>query len=124
MLEFPFETTRAVFTLILSGATTRFVNITWIVSHAGAAIAALATRVAWVTNLLDSPGRGIDVQGELRRLYHDLAGTPLLLLPGLIALVGDQRLLYGSDMTFTPLSATRPLAQELHDSDVLTGDVY
>lgn len=125
MLEFPFETTRTIFDLILTGATRRFPDIRWIVAHAGAAISVLADRVSWVSRLLHTQGQDIDVHAELRRLRYDLAGTPLpTLLPALLTVVGVDRLLYGSDLTFTPVSAVRPLAEQLASSDVLAGDAY
>jgi hypothetical protein len=42
-----------------------------------------------------------------------------ILVPALIALVGRQRLLYGSDMTFTPVAAVKDLAAALQTTDVL-----
>ena len=54
MLEFMFETTRAVFNLILSGTLNRFPNLKIIVPHAGAVIPILADRVAGLSPALGS----------------------------------------------------------------------
>ena len=77
MIEFPFETTRTVADLILSGATSRFPGIRWIIPHGGAALSVLAARISWVAELLAADGAGIDVNAELGRLHYDLAGAPL-----------------------------------------------
>lgn len=98
-----------------SGQTTRYPGIRWIVPHAGAALPVLADRSSWVTGIWGTEGAGIDVRGELRRLHYDLAGAPLpALLPALLAMVDTDRLLYGSDATFTPLAEVRPLAEALN----------
>ncbi|WP_033290474.1 amidohydrolase family protein [Amycolatopsis jejuensis] len=120
MLEFPFETTRAFTDLVLSGATRDFPRIRWIVSHAGAPLPVLAERVAWVSRLLGANGNDVDVQAEFAKLYYDLAGAPLpTLLPALLSWVGPDRVLYGSDMTFTPLDEVIPLARKLRESEHL-----
>ncbi len=120
MLEFPFETTRTIADLVLGGSTRRFRGIRWIVAHAGAALPVLAERVAWVTGLLASDVGGADVHAELGKLHYDLAGTVLPgQLPALLSWVGGERLLYGSDMTFTPVEAAVSLAEELSATEHL-----
>lgn len=120
MLEFPFDTTRAVVDLILSGTIERYPAIRWIVPHAGACLPVLASRVEFVLELLRTDGYGIDVAAALRRFYYDLAGpcNPIL-LPALVALAGTDHLLYGSDTPFTSTSAAIKLADDLADADVL-----
>ncbi|MEU0508022.1 MULTISPECIES: amidohydrolase family protein [Amycolatopsis] len=122
MLEFPFETTRAFTDLVLGGSTRRFPRIRWIVSHAGAALPVLAERVAWVSRLLSSDVAGADVHAEFAKLHYDLAGTVLpTQLPALLSWVGGDRVLYGSDMTFTPVEALIPLAEQLSTTEHLSG---
>ncbi len=64
MLEFPFETTRAVTHLILNGVLDRYPRIRFIVPHAGAALPAVADRVAAFALAMDGPP--VDVLGALR----------------------------------------------------------
>jgi predicted TIM-barrel fold metal-dependent hydrolase len=119
LIEFAFETTRAVIDLALCGALDRYPRIRWIITHAGGALPVLAHRVAELSSWPEPP---VDVLAVLRQLYYDLAGTPLpILLPALIALVGSQRLLYGSDMTFTPVAAVKDLAAALQRTELLDG---
>jgi predicted TIM-barrel fold metal-dependent hydrolase len=79
MLEFMFETTRTVVNMMLSGALDRHAALRVIVPHGGAALPALADRVALMAPMLDLPApvpRG-HVLTLLRRLYYDLAGAPV-----------------------------------------------
>jgi predicted TIM-barrel fold metal-dependent hydrolase len=122
MVEFQFETTRAFIDLVLGGSTRRFPRIRWIVSHGGAALPLLAERVAWTTGLLGSDIAGGDVHAEFAKLHYDLAGTALpAQLPALLSWVGGERVLYGSDMTFTPSEAVISFAEQLSTTEHLSG---
>jgi predicted TIM-barrel fold metal-dependent hydrolase len=120
LVEFAFETTRAVIDLAVCGTLDRYSRIQWIITHAGGALSVLAHRVAELSTWSGGPAPPVDVVAAVRRLYYDLAGTPLpILLPALIALVGNERLLYGSDMTFTPVTAVKDLAAALGRTELL-----
>jgi 6-methylsalicylate decarboxylase len=102
MIEFPFDTTRAVTNMLLSGTLTRHPHIRWIVPHAGGTLPFLASRIAGISVLLgaDDPA---DVITQLRRLYYDLAGSASApVVTALLALVDRGQVLYGSDWPFTP----------------------
>lgn len=118
LLEFPIDTTRAVFNLLLNGTLERHPDIRVIVPHAGAAVLALADRVQGLGSVLSE--RPIDVDSALRRLWFDLAGGPYeRALPSLLQLVGPDRLLYGSDMPFTPPALVAKATERLRDDDRL-----
>ncbi|MER7834343.1 amidohydrolase family protein [Streptomyces sp. NPDC096040] len=121
MLEFPFETTRAVANLVLNGVLDRYPAIRFVVPHAGAALPVLADRIgAFAVATQDPP---VDVLGALRGLYYDVAGLPLpRQLPALLTLTDADHILYGSDYPYTPDWALHGLAQALAGSDVLTRD--
>ena len=102
MIEFPFDTTRAVTNLLLSGAFTRHPDIRWIVPHAGGTLPFLAPRIAGISVLLgaDDPAA---VVAQLRGLHYDLAGSanpPVV--AALLGFVERTQVLYGSDWPFTP----------------------
>ena len=102
MIEFPFDTTRAVTNLLLSGTLARHPDIRWIVPHAGGTLPFLAPRIAGISMLLgaDDPGA---VVAQLRRLHYDLAGSanpPVV--AALLGFVERSQVLYGSDWPFTP----------------------
>ncbi|MBC7273712.1 MAG: amidohydrolase [Streptomyces sp.] len=121
MLEFPIETTRAVTGLILNGVLDRYPAIRFIVPHAGAALPALADRIAAFSLVVrDGP---VDVLGHLRRLHYDLAGFALpRLLPALLTFTDTGRLLYGSDYPFTPDWVVHGLAEALARDETLTAE--
>lgn len=121
ILEFLLDTTRAVVNLALSGVLERYPAIRWVVPHAGAALPVLADRVNLFAPWFTAPGTPeFDVIAALGRLHYDLAGVPLpRALPALLALVGTDRLVYGSDYPFTSAPLAARLARELQESPVL-----
>ncbi|MGW6467401.1 amidohydrolase family protein [Streptomyces rubiginosohelvolus] len=113
MIEFPFDTTRAVTHLILSGTVRRYPHISFVVPHAGAALPVLADRIA-VFALMQGDSPPVDVLADLATLHFDLAGFALpRALPALLNLTDAKRLLYGSDFPFTPDWAVQGLAHPL-----------
>jgi predicted TIM-barrel fold metal-dependent hydrolase len=123
LLEFIFDTTRAVVSLMLSRTLDRYPGIRLIVPHGGAALPVLADRVERVGGALErAAGHDpVDVRSILRRLYYDVAGgTPDGILPALLRLADPDRLLYGSDYPFTPPSRVRELAALLQTTALLS----
>jgi predicted TIM-barrel fold metal-dependent hydrolase len=124
MLEFMFETTRAVTNLLLTGTLDRFPNIRLIVPHAGAALPVLADRIVGLLLAADlpNPPEPADIFGTLRRLYYDLAGFPLpRLAPALLQIAEPGRILYGSDWPFTPLPVVARLARQIDETALFDG---
>ena len=102
MLEFLFDTTRAVVNLVLNGTVARHPDLRLIVPHAGATLPVIADRVAGFALLLGADP-SIDVLRDLAGLHYDLAGTPIpRQLDALLALTTIDHLHYGSDFPFTP----------------------
>jgi predicted TIM-barrel fold metal-dependent hydrolase len=124
IVEFLMDTTRTVVNLVLSGALERYPAIRWVVPHAGAALPVLADRVDRIAPMvMTGDVAPVDVIAALGRLHYDLAGVPLpRALPALLALVGTDRLVYGSDYPFTPAGTVRRLAEELAAAPVLDDD--
>lgn len=123
LLEFTFDTTRAVVSLIRSGTVSRFPGIRFVVPHGGAALPVLVDRLERVGGTLDrAAGRDpVDVRSALRLLHYDVAGgAPGSILPALLRMTTPDRLLYGSDYPFTPASRVRDLAALLRTTDLLT----
>ena len=102
MLEFLFDTTRAVVNLVLNGTVARHPNLRVIVPHAGATLPVIADRVAAFALML-SVDPSVDVLRDLGNLHFDLAGMPIpRQLDALLALTTLDHLHYGSDFPFTP----------------------
>lgn len=117
LLEFPFDSTRAIASLLYSGAFTRWPRIRWIFSHGGGALPAVHSRL--VAESLAHPGDPRFPQGalaELRKLHYDLASvTNAPTFAALSALIPSTQLLYGTDFPLGP-----PIAVTQREFDALT----
>jgi predicted TIM-barrel fold metal-dependent hydrolase len=116
MLEFLFDTTRAVVNLVLNGVIARYPGIRWIVPHAGATLPVIADRVTGFS-LLFGADPAADVMRDLAGLHYDLAGTPIpRQLDALLAITTLEHLHYGSDFPFTPEFVVEVAGQRLDDA--------
>jgi 6-methylsalicylate decarboxylase len=101
LLEFVFDTTRAVTHLALSGTLERCPDLQLIVPHAGGTIPFLVDRISLLADRF-VPGTQMrapaGVKAYFRRLYYELAiSTNPHAVASVLQLVGPERLLYGSD---------------------------
>lgn len=97
MIEFPFDTTRTITSLMLTGTIARNRDIRFIFSHGGGTIPFLAARIQ-ETSRGRVPG---GVEPTLRSLYYDtaaIANGPAM--AALMKLVPIQHILFGSDYPF------------------------
>jgi predicted TIM-barrel fold metal-dependent hydrolase len=118
MLEFLFDTTRAVVDLVLAGTVARHPGIEFVVPHAGATLPLVADRVA-AFSLLLGVDPAVDVMRDLGRLHFDLAGFPIpRQLDALLTLTTREHLHYGSDFPFTPEFVVQRTAQRLTEAEV------
>jgi 6-methylsalicylate decarboxylase len=102
-VEFPFDTTRAIMSLLFSGTTSRCPNIRFIFSHGGGALPMVAGRMVGLARVRKELGARIPagVMAELKKLYYDLAGvTNRTAFNAVRDLVGMSQLLFGSDYPF------------------------
>ncbi len=118
MMEFLFDTTRAVVDLILAGVLHRHPGVRLVVPHAGAVLPIVAERVASFARFLAPDA---DVAATVGRLHYDLAGnvTPET-LAALRAIAPVSNLHYGSDYPFTPEPVAAAALERL---DQLAGDL-
>ena len=104
LMEFVFDTTRAVSNLIASGTMERFPQIRFILSHAGGTVPYLAWRLQLGDFILDKDGKF--PKGTLhyiKQFYYDTALSPSPYMWGAVKeLVGASHLLFGSDFPFAP----------------------
>lgn len=122
MIEFLFDSTRAVTNLILSGTLARNSDVRLIVPHAGATLPVLAERIVAVASGLrfDEGNRREEILAILRSLYYDLAGFPLpTMLRALTDISEPTRILYGSDWPFTPHNVAMRLSEDLDTTDLI-----
>jgi predicted TIM-barrel fold metal-dependent hydrolase len=98
IIEFVFDTTRAISNLILNKTLKRFPNIRFIVSHAGGTAPYIAGRMS----LLDYR-QYTDTISDLKSLYYDIALSAYpYALRSLQELVNPSHILFGSDYPFAP----------------------
>ena len=125
MIEFTFDSTRAVVNLIFSGTTTRCPKIRFIVPHAGGTLPFLARRIAMFGRGLAAGGTPISTEEHLRRLYYDLAGSPgSNALAPLLEMTERSHILYGSDYVHTPEAVVSAHLNELLGSKLLSADDF
>lgn len=119
LMEYFFDTTRAVTNMILQGTIHRYPDIRFIIPHAGAFLPVLSDRLQALSGTLNL-GNGLDIMGDLANLYYDLAGIAMPKQYRLLKeITNDSHILYGSDEPFTPLPLCTRLAEEMDGA--LTG---
>jgi 6-methylsalicylate decarboxylase len=115
MIEFPFDTTRAIVSLLFGGTFGRCADIRWIFSHGGGALPMLAARIAGIArNRKDLTARVPNgVMPELKKLHYDIAGiSDPIPFNAIRELVGPSQLLFGTDYPFwSPQVAIATLAE-------------
>ena len=111
MLEFLFDTTRAVVDLLLDGTIAAHPDLELIIPHAGAVLPLVADRIEAFSRLL---APDVDVLGDLGRLHYDLAGQAVpRQLDALGTLTSRDHLHYGSDYPFTPEPVATAAAERI-----------
>jgi len=119
-LDFPFDTTRAVVSLLYSGTFARCRNIRFIFSHAGGTIPFLAERIGRLTVRPEFKAAVPDGPiAELQRLFYDTAlSANRLAFRSLLELVAADRVLFGSDYPFAPEATMTATVAGLADLDL------
>jgi 6-methylsalicylate decarboxylase len=112
--EVPQDTTRAVMSLLFSGALTRFRDIRFIFCHAGGSVPVVAARMPQYgpKSLIEKLPYGVDY--ELKRLYYDIAVSghrPAL--AALTSFIPTSQILFGSDFPYRPLGETADTMTQL-----------
>ncbi len=125
VVEFDFDTTRTVVSLLYSGVLSRCQDIKWIINHSGAAVPVLAGRVKdrvpgattnsagptdkIVGKLTDgvSPKTPNGVYAELKRLYFECAHAAYPMpIAALRAFAPPTQYLFGTDFPIEPMEST------------------
>jgi predicted TIM-barrel fold metal-dependent hydrolase len=108
-IEFPFDTTRAIASLLFSGTLSRCPGIKWIFSHGGGALPMVANRLVGLARNRPEINARVPngVMYELGKLYVDVVGVTT---PGALRAVLDiipmSQLLFGTDFPFWLPEAT------------------
>jgi 6-methylsalicylate decarboxylase len=122
-VEFAFDTTRAILSLLFGGTLTRCPDIRFIFSHGGGTLPMLAGRIAAVARGLPNVQAlyPAGVAPEFRKLYYDVVSVfDPIGFNALRQLAGISRLLFGSDFPYwsTEVNVAALAAQELSPGDL------
>ncbi len=114
-LEFPFESIRAIMSVLANGTASRFPAIRFVWSHAGGGVSAIAGRAAVLSDrhatFIDKGDKLVEMLG---RFYFDLTqSTHPAALQALRTIVPDTQLFYGSDAPFAAAAMAMRAATEL-----------
>ncbi|HEV2575276.1 amidohydrolase family protein [Methylocella sp. CPCC 101449] len=102
-IEYPYDSGRAILSLLFNGTLAKFRDIRWIFSHSGGAIPYLSHRVDYqsrpLKNLKEVAPDG--VLNEFRRLHYETANAASgPAIAGLLKLVPISQVMYGSDFPY------------------------
>ena len=119
-IEFPFDTTRTIASLIINGTPIKYPDIRFIFSHGGGVTPMLAGRMAETLghrpNSAEVTPHG--VLAELRKLYYDTANaTAPASLAALRIMADPSHILFGTDYPFVKAAAEVDELQQTQMSD-------
>jgi 6-methylsalicylate decarboxylase len=119
--EYPFDTTRAVVNLVLTGKRRRYPKIRFILAHAGGTIPFLTWRIAAAPQIdkryamLSSE----DIRSDLRSFWYETAQAPGPETFGALHLIAaPERILFGSDWPYCLSPVTAAMIGALRQVDV------
>lgn len=114
--EYPAETTRAVLNMVAHNVMTRYPNIKIVVPHVGSFMPYAVPRLKGGYHLLLKQGltEPIDIEGNLSKLYYDLAGGPSVqAIKMLLTVTTPDHIMYGSDYPFVPSQILEKIAAKM-----------
>lgn len=119
-MEYLFDTTRAITSLLYNGVFTDFPEIRFIFCHAGGALAAVDGRVERAVNYADGVAERLPngPRHELQKLYFECATSAIpATLGALLDFIPKSQILFGTD---SPVVAPAPTIEGLHTKLGLT----
>ena len=109
VIEFVFDTTRAITSFLANGTFARCPDIRFIFCHSGGTMPVLAARINGFFQARSSLASRVPngVMYELKKLYYDIANaTNASSLSALMNLVPTTQILWGSDFPYRPVGPT------------------
>ena len=125
-LEFPFDSTRAVVSLLFGGTLSRCSDIDFVFTHGAGTLPMLADRIARIARVRPDLGANVPngAAAELKRLRFDItSATSAPAFAALQAFVPLRQLLFGTDFPYGTIDAARAALDALElpiaDADLL-----
>ncbi|MCT1926803.1 amidohydrolase family protein [Staphylococcus pasteuri] len=123
LMEFFFDTTRAIIFMSQNNVFSKYPNIKWIVPHSGALLPVIAQRVSIGNKMFNVENGPDDIEQVMKNLYFDLAGMVLpYQLPTLLEMVDEDKIVYGADAPYTTDEVIKLLANQLESTDQLSNE--
>ncbi|MDE6010971.1 MAG: amidohydrolase [Muribaculaceae bacterium] len=122
--EYPAESTRAVLNMVAHNVMIRYPNIKVVVPHAGSFMPYAVPRLRGGYPLLLKQGLAetIDIDGNLAKLYYDLAGGPSAqAIKMLLTITTPDHIMFGTDYPFVPTPVLEKVAEKVKNE--ITQDV-
>ncbi|MDE6650438.1 MAG: amidohydrolase family protein [Muribaculaceae bacterium] len=116
--EYPAETTRSVLNMVAHNVMTRYPNIKVVVPHTGSFLPYAVPRLKGGYPLLLQHGltEPIDIEGNLSRLYYDLAGGPSTeAIRMLLTVTTPDHIMFGTDYPFVPTPILEKVAAKVRN---------
>ena len=120
LLDFPSETARTAFDMIITGVKRRYSNCKVILSHGGGTLPFLIHRASYLwPNHYPGQATTAEIEEDFRSYYFDLAlaGTKNI-LDTLLDLVPHDHILFGSDFPYAPSEVVEQVTKELEDREM------
>jgi predicted TIM-barrel fold metal-dependent hydrolase len=131
MVEVPYDTGRAVMSLLVNGSFHKLRDIKWIFSHSGGTVPVIADRVAQLGRFSPQLKQNAPdgVRAELERLYYETAnGFHAPNMAALLKFVKPSQVLFGTDYPYlTVADNVKGLEKVVHGSTlkaIQTGNAY
>lgn len=119
MYEYPAETTRAVVNMMARNVLVRYPNLKVVVPHCGSFLPLALPRMRAIFPAMLKQGymQPTDWDGNLSRLYFDLAGNPAAeVIHALLTITTPDHILYGSDYPYLPDALLKGNLQRLKET--------
>jgi len=115
LFEFFVDTARTILNMVYRNIFKRFPNILFVMPHAGGCFSTMTKRLS------SGAGASLDIEGNMKRMYFDLAGAPVpVQLRTLLEIVGPKRLVYGVDFPYPSLEDALAHGSKLDTTSLLT----
>ena len=119
LLDYPADTTRCAFDLILNGHTKRFSATKIILSHGGGYLPFVASRLAELTATLKNGLSAEDVMAGITSFYFDTALVAPSGLPSVLAVIPHDHLVFGTDYPYASEKVSKSFTRSLDNAKEL-----